>query len=285
MACAHFLGENMSTLREETRCFDDRARKERVSDDELVTDRGALALFWLKYVNENIDLLELKEAEWILDAGCGAGRYLSRLQDRDVHVVGADASIHMLLRANKRLRKQENTNLVSCDILRLPFREDVFDAILSTSVLAHIPSQKYFRHNKDVITKALHEFKRVLRTKGRILINYANLFYPSEIERLFYDFLRCRILGRSPTRIYPLTLSETLSLYKQMGLAIHKVVAKGFYPPFRFNLLSGLGIKTIIPEKCLVEWLSSFDYVEKLLNKFSIPKHFAAGFVILGEKP
>jgi len=228
-------------------------------------------------------LLELKEAEWVLDAGCGAGRYLSKLKNRDVHIVGADASIHMLLRAKKRLGKQERINHVSCDIPRLPFREEVFDAILSVSVLAHIPSQKFFRHNKDVLVKALHEFKRVLKPKGRVLINYANLLYPSEIERVFCDFIRCRILGRKLLRIYPLTLSETTNLYRQVDLSVNKVVARGFYPPFRFTSLFILGLRTIVPEKWLFRWLSSFDSIEKYLNKFSFPKHFGAGFMIVAS--
>lgn len=96
--------------------------------------------------------------EPVLDAGCGRGDWVSFLNDHDHRAAGLDYSPDMI-KANRatypRCRFEEGR------IQDMPFRDGEFSAIISWGVIEHDP---------DGPGAALHEFRRVLRPGGRILV-------------------------------------------------------------------------------------------------------------------
>jgi SAM-dependent methyltransferase len=107
-------------------------------------------------------LLEAYLPDWrgkrILDAGCGTGAILKRLgsPERNIGVDLAPEAINLC-------RERGLANVMQGDICALPFEEASFDAVICSSVLYHawVPN----------IPAALHEFHRVLRPGGLLLIN------------------------------------------------------------------------------------------------------------------
>jgi ubiquinone/menaquinone biosynthesis C-methylase UbiE len=106
--------------------------------------------------------LEAELPDWrereILDAGCGTGAILKRLDNPEKNV-GIDLS----LEAISFCRQRGLANVREGDISAMPFADASFDAVICSSVLYH-------RWVGDV-EAALREMRRVLRPGGVVLIN------------------------------------------------------------------------------------------------------------------
>ena len=97
--------------------------------------------------------------DWVLEAGCGAGRYVRILADHGAEIVGVDLSFGVD-EVFKSIGRRPNVHLVQASILQLPFKERVFDKIYSLGVLHHTPST---RGSFDCLP-------RLLKPGGRISI-------------------------------------------------------------------------------------------------------------------
>ncbi len=75
----------------------------------------------------------------VLDLGCGAGRHSVYLASQGFNVIGCDISTTALRKLASRSRDTSLQNLfsVNADMASLPFKDDTFDAIVSTNVLHH----------------------------------------------------------------------------------------------------------------------------------------------------
>ncbi len=103
----------------------------------------------------------LRQGMLVLDAGCGDGKTTASLARR-VDVVGCDFSREALI----SLRTQRDTdgvvNLVECNITRLPFESEKFDAISCVHALSHL-----MERDRGV---AAGELGRALRPGGFIFV-------------------------------------------------------------------------------------------------------------------
>jgi SAM-dependent methyltransferase len=73
----------------------------------------------------------------VLDVGCGAGAFASRLADHAERVDAIDRSAAMIRQASGRV--PGNVRLVEADVLTDPLPEDWYDAIVSVTALHHMP--------------------------------------------------------------------------------------------------------------------------------------------------
>ena len=149
-----------------------------------------------------IDDLELEAAAPhvgagpVLEAGCGTGLILRRLQQLNLGqaTVGIDLSAGMLQVARSR-----GLRIAQASVDALPFPDDSFDTVVSFKVLAHVPE----------IQRALVELGRVTRPGGHLLLEFYNrhslrtlikrLKRPSRIGSRFNDedvFTRFDSLGQ-----------------------------------------------------------------------------------------
>jgi len=120
--------------------------------------------------------LGLEEGMVVLDAGCGAGRHVCEaFRSRGVHVVGIDLKWEDLEKTRSLLCLMRETCdghwlVTQGDVTRLPFRDGVFDAVICSEVLEHIPENR----------KAISELVRVLKP-GRPLAVSVPRFLPEWI--------------------------------------------------------------------------------------------------------
>ncbi|XP_041360211.1 uncharacterized protein LOC121376415 [Gigantopelta aegis] len=98
----------------------------------------------------------LQPGSIVADIGCGSGRYLHI--NKSLYKLGSDICIPLVQYA-----KEKGHEVMVADNLMLPYRHDVFDAVVSVGVIHHFSS--YERR-----VQALKELTRVLRPGGRLLV-------------------------------------------------------------------------------------------------------------------
>src|SRR5215813_8148606 len=97
--------------------------------------------------------------KWILDAGCGAGRFLDVASTFGAEVVGLDIS-NAVDAARANLAGRQNVHLVQASIYEPPFRPGVFDACYCIGVVQHTPDPQ----------RAMTTLPQFLSPGGRIAI-------------------------------------------------------------------------------------------------------------------
>jgi SAM-dependent methyltransferase len=154
--------------------------------------------------------------EEVLDAGCGSGAHALALRDRGALVTGVDSSQGMLDIAAARLGPDVP---LLCSNLerRLPFADGSFDAILASLVM----------HYLEDWAPPLAEFRRVLRTSGRLVISthhpamdHALYPGPGYLETYAYTEEWERSGRRVPMRFWHRPLSAMVSALLNAGFSV-----------------------------------------------------------------
>ena len=118
----------------------------------------------------------------ILDAPCGYGRHSLVLARAGYRVTGSDRS-HVLLDEARRQGEGLEIDWVEADYRKLPLPDARFDAVLNL-----FTSLGYLGREGD--TEALHEFRRVLRPGGRLVVETMHrdrlprIFQPRDFNKL-----------------------------------------------------------------------------------------------------
>ncbi|MEW5851177.1 MAG: class I SAM-dependent methyltransferase [Myxococcota bacterium] len=108
----------------------------------------------------------------VLEAGCGTGLVLSRLQPHCAQVVGVDLSGGMLRRAADR-----GLAVAQANILAIPLPDAQFDAVCCFKVLAHI----------ERIEEAMRELGRLVKPGGVLVAEFYN---PNSVRGLLWRIKR-----------------------------------------------------------------------------------------------
>lgn len=103
------------------------------------------------------ELLPSGASSRVIDVGCGDGRHIVEAARRGCFAVGLDYDADELRRARERIGAHR-IDLVVGDASRLPFRDGVFDALICTETLEHLPDD----------AGAVREIARLLRPGGTL---------------------------------------------------------------------------------------------------------------------
>ncbi|MGW3313408.1 class I SAM-dependent methyltransferase [Streptomyces sp. NPDC001073] len=108
-----------------------------------------------------VEALPRLRGRTVLDLGCGIGRLSRWLAVEAQTVVGIDSSVQMVARARREVTAK-NTTFLGGRAEDLPFRNAVFDVVLTTAVLQHILLD-------DAYQRACAQAARVLRPEGTLI--------------------------------------------------------------------------------------------------------------------
>ncbi len=143
--------------------------------------------FWrgLEFIGDCV-----KGGDKVLDYGCGNGRLLDLLYEKNISYTGIDIS-QKLINIARNKYKSENINFYKIDASQssLPFESNYFNTIYSVAVLHHMPSEELRRE----ITKELH---RVLKPGGQIIITVWNLWQRKYLKNIFGNWLN-KVVGKN----------------------------------------------------------------------------------------
>ncbi len=109
----------------------------------------------------NLELLEVKKEDYVLDAGCGSGLTACHLaKNVGCRIVGIDIMPEMVEKARQRAERENVSGLVEfrvADVTNLPFARGSFDLAMAESVTVFLDKVKVYR-----------QFYRVLKPGGRL---------------------------------------------------------------------------------------------------------------------
>jgi ubiquinone/menaquinone biosynthesis C-methylase UbiE len=113
-----------------------------------------------------VDLAGLKPGETVLDVGCGTGTLLIAAKRRlgpSGRAIGIDPSPEMIARAQRKAKRLGVDVAFQVGIIEsLPFPDAYCDAVLSTLMIHHLPS--------ELRECGAREIARVLKPGGRMLV-------------------------------------------------------------------------------------------------------------------
>ena len=113
----------------------------------------------------DLERLDVRRGDWVLDAGCGEGRHCFGSLERGAHVVGLDLDRGSLRNANERLRQRGRelgrvAEMIQGNTFHLPFPDATFDRIICSEVMEHVHDYR----------GAARELARVTKPGGRVAI-------------------------------------------------------------------------------------------------------------------
>ena len=190
--------------------------------------------------------------------GCGPGRHVSgACADYDAMVTGVDINIEDLVKAKSNIFAhgafagglKGRWGVSAADITRLPFPDHVFDHVICSEVLEHIPDD----------LKAAEELSRVLKPGGTLSISVPR-FLPEKIcWKLSHTY--CNTEG-GHIRIYK--KNQLIELFTDLGLQKRSShYAHGIHTPYWWiKCLAGPGNDTALPV-CLYHRFLTWDIMKK----------------------
>jgi len=261
--------------------YDEYAKDASIEDDQIVSVQSARYKRIARDVEKLISLMSLKDHDRVLDAGCGAGRFIYRIRKtRSCQIVGIDTSREMIKRARKRC---PDANYIIADVLHLPFIEGYFTTVICVSVLWHIPSETgSFPFNRDIYEWGLREFKRALAVGGKVLFNIGNPFHLQSIIHLFTTAINVKLLKNAGLQTYTISLKMAENILTILGFRISDVVPHGYYPIFLETLY--LPFRRTPSENMIDRYYNLFDRLENWSRRRTLLHNFAYTVIIRAIK-
>lgn len=182
---------------------------------------------------------EVQEGESVIDVGCGNGRLLYGLSDKNVRYLGVDSSEGLIQKAQQNFPQQE---FRKGDILDLGRIEEVgFDHVFCVAVLHHIPGF-------DLRVQALQQLKNKVKKDGRIVVTVWNLWQRPNFRRLIFRYILLKVFKKNHMDIGDV-------IFEWKGENKDQIVKKRYYHAFtkrelkRIVRKSGLHLKELKKDK------------------------------------
>ncbi len=170
------------------------------------------------------DLNKLKD-KLILDAGCGAGRFMEVVLKHGAKVVGVDLSFAVDV-AQENVGRNNKAHIIQADIFNLPFKEEVFDYIFSIGVLHHTPNTK----------KAFFSLIPFLKKDGKIAIwVYSNEGKYIKIYNKVSNFWRFFTTRLSKKKLYSFCKVYANLIYPLKKIRYLRVILQIILPPSSYH--------------------------------------------------
>ncbi|MBL7057754.1 class I SAM-dependent methyltransferase [Patescibacteria group bacterium] len=140
----------------------------------------------LKKISEQI-----KKGSKILDVGCGNGRIIDALLDKDIKYLGIDSSTNLIELAKSNHKEQGWAQFELGKIEELgKIKEHNFDYVFCLAVIHHIPGTQ-------LQIEALKQLKNKVKKDGRIIISAWNLWNKPKFRSLIIKFALLKLIGKN----------------------------------------------------------------------------------------
>lgn len=201
---------------------------------------------WAKYLEPTfipmylavLNELELDEEKSLLDAGCGAGLFLSMASATGAFIHGIDAAEGLLSISRERL---PGTTLLIEDLEKIPFAEGTFDVVTGFNSFQYAGS----------FENALTEACRVVKTHGKVVIGIWGKEEECEAGSVL-KAVASLLPPPPPGTPGPFALSEegkVEAICKAAGLTV--TMKKTVFCPWQFNTTDDLQLAFLSTGPCV----------------------------------
>lgn len=154
------------------------------SYSELLSDTSFEAEIDLAMIQHFLGRLVVQRSAHVLDAGCGAGRMLTYLEQLDpsLHLTGVDLAPSMVGHARAR---HPTRRIEEGDLAALPFGGAEFDGLLSWYSIIHTFAPE--------LPRVVEEFRRVIRPGGLLLVAFHSGTGERVVERAYGHDVELRV--------------------------------------------------------------------------------------------
>jgi ubiquinone/menaquinone biosynthesis C-methylase UbiE len=159
-------------------------------------------------LQQMVALAALTGDEDVLDAGCGAGHTAMAFAPHVHQVVAYDFTESMLEQVRSVAEERQLINVLTKqgDVESLPFPDAVFDLIVS----------RYSAHHWPHPVQALREFHRVLKPRGRLILDDIVSWDDAPVLDTFLQSIE---LIRDPSHVRDHSPSQWLEMFNRAGFA------------------------------------------------------------------
>lgn len=116
----------------------------------------------------------VREEQSVLDIGCGNGRLLMILKNKNINYIGTDNCKELLDNAREEFKDYNKKEFRKEDLLDTNYKEE-FDLVFLIAVLQHIPTEK-------LRIKALKNIRKALKPNSFLIMLNWNLFQKNKIK-------------------------------------------------------------------------------------------------------
>ena len=109
---------------------------------------------------------QINSSSYVLEVGCGTGGITRRVAPTGARIMATDLTLELITRA-RRVASFSNVIFQVANAEELPFGSEEFDVVFGNAILHHLN-----------FIKALDEFRRVLKSGGRIVFTEPNMLNP-----------------------------------------------------------------------------------------------------------
>jgi uncharacterized protein YbaR (Trm112 family) len=171
----------------------DSANQTRLSEDRFYSETG-----WTE---------DSMKGKWLLEAGCGAGRFLEVASRIEAEVVGMDLSNSV--DAVRQTLSRKNVHLVQASIYEPPFRPGAFDGCYCIGVIQHTPDP----------ARTLSSLPALLKPGGRLAVTIyerrrCTMLYSKYWARKITRHMSSRVLLSSLKILLPIAFPITEILFR-----------------------------------------------------------------------
>jgi len=146
---------------------------------------------------------EQMSGKWVLDAGCGAGRFLDIASRTKGEIVGVDLS-NAIDAAKENLADRENVHFVQASIYELPFQDGSFDYCYSIGVIQHTPDRERALRSLAAKVKAGGQLAVTIYPRKPWTRLYSKYWLRPVTKRMKKETLLGLIRGAMPV-VFPVT--------------------------------------------------------------------------------
>ncbi|MEL1134401.1 class I SAM-dependent methyltransferase [Desulfitobacterium sp. THU1] len=225
---------------------------------------------------KNLEVMEVKPEDIILDAGCGSGLTACHLaKQRGCRVIGIDLNPQMIEKARQRAIHEKVTDLVEfqiADAYQLPYPANHFDWVMCESITVFLDKEKAYR-----------EFFRVLKPEGRIADLEMSLLHELP-DQLHSQLELCYGKGTNP-----LSYDDWCKVASEVGFADVEIRNPQTLLNTNSNLIFNELKKDFMLIKDLVQKVSNHPGLyTRLQQNANFMKHYKGYFgfgMVYGRKP
>lgn len=135
---------------------------------------------------ELLHFLSIERENWVFDAGCGTGRYISLLGKQASLIVGMDYSHLMIERCKERAKREglSNCQILTGSVSAIGVSSDLFDRLICMSVFQYLDDEESDRALNELVRIGKNGAIIVFHVKNLCSIYLSTLYMAKKMKRM-----------------------------------------------------------------------------------------------------